>query len=304
MADRRMFSKRIINSARFLKMPISTQCLYFHLGLHADDDGIVEAYNVLNSTGATEDDLKVLVAKNFVHVLNEDLVTYITDWTENNKIRADRKVDSIYKNLLLQVLPDTHLQEKKQRADVKKRLGQPMDVQWTTNGQPMDGIGKDRLGKDSIGKDSIDIVELDKPIPKQTSKQTKHKYGEYNHVLLTDTEFNNLARDFSNDLREKAIKFLDEYIEETGYKKKSHYLTIRRWVIDAVKEQEQKQTKQTKTSKPNQFNNFQQRSYSTAEMDALERKLLGLDKPKPLTDEELKEAEELKQELKEKYGKG
>ena len=138
MADRRMFSKRIINSARFLKMPISTQCLYFHLGLHADDDGIVEAYNVLNSTGATEDDLKVLVAKNFVHVLNEDLVTYITDWTENNKIRADRKVDSIYKNLLLQVLPDTHLQEKKQRADVKKRLGQPMDVQWTTNGQPWD----------------------------------------------------------------------------------------------------------------------------------------------------------------------
>ena len=97
---------------------------------------------------------------------------------------------------------------------------------------------------------------------------------------------------------------MDEYIEETGYKKKSHYLTIRRWVIDAVKEQEQKQTKQTKTSKPNQFNNFQQRSYSTAEMDALERKLLGLDKPKPLTDEELKEAEELKQELKEKYGKG
>ena len=99
---------------------------------------------------------------------------------------------------------------------------------------------------------------------------------------------------------------MDEYIEETGYKKKSHYLTIRRWVIDAVKEQEQKQTKQTKTSKPNQFNNFQQRSYSTAEMDALERKLLGLDKKevKPLTDEELKEAEELKQELKEKYGKG
>ena len=145
---------------------------------------------------------------------------------------------------------------------------------------------------------------MDKPIPKQTSKPAKHKYGEYQHVLLTDTEFNNLARDFSNDLREKAIKFLDEYIEETGYKKKSHYLTIRRWVIDAVKEQEQKQTKQTKTSKPNQFNNFQQRSYSTAEMDALERKLLGLDKPKPLTDEELKEAEELKQELKEKYGKG
>ena len=80
MADRRMFSRRIINSAKFLKMPVSTQCLYFHLGLNADDDGIVEAYMTINMVGATEDDLKILVAKNFVQVLNEDLVTYITDW--------------------------------------------------------------------------------------------------------------------------------------------------------------------------------------------------------------------------------
>ena len=142
MASRRMFSTRIINSARFLKMPVSTQCLYFHLGLHADDDGIVEAYTVMNSIGATEDDLKVLVSKGFVIVLNEDLVTYITDWKENNKLRADRKVDSIYKDLLLQVVPDAKLLEKKQRADTKKTSGGLlMDNQWTDNGQPMDSIG-------------------------------------------------------------------------------------------------------------------------------------------------------------------
>lgn len=151
MADRRMFSKRIINSARFLKMPVSTQCLYFHLGLHADDDGIVEAYTIINSVGASEDDLKVLVAKGFVTVLNDDLVTYITDWAENNKIRSDRKVDSIYRDLLLQVLPDVNIQQKTMRADVRKKL----DVQWTSNGQPMDGVGKDRIGKDRLGKDSI-----------------------------------------------------------------------------------------------------------------------------------------------------
>ena len=151
MADRRMFSKRIINSARFLKMPVSTQCLYFHLGLHADDDGIVEAYTIINSVGASEDDLKVLVAKGFVTVLNDDLVTYITDWAENNKIRSDRKVDSIYRDLLLQVLPDVNIQQKTMRADVRKKL----DVQWTSNGQPMDGIGKDRIGKDRLGEDSI-----------------------------------------------------------------------------------------------------------------------------------------------------
>lgn len=156
MADRRMFSKRIINSARFLKMPVSTQCLYFHLGLHADDDGIVEAYTIINSVGASEDDLKVLVAKGFVTVLNDDLVTYITDWAENNKIRSDRKVDSIYRDLLLQVLPDVNIQQKTMRADVRKKL----DVHWTSNGQPMDGVGKDRIGKDRLvedrlGKDSI-----------------------------------------------------------------------------------------------------------------------------------------------------
>lgn len=156
MADRRMFSKRIINSARFLKMPVSTQCLYFHLGLHADDDGLVEAYTVINSTGATEDDLRVLVAKGFVIVLNEDLVTYITDWQENNKIRADRKVDSIYKDLLIQMLPDVSIQQKRERADVKKKL----DNQWTSNGQPMDGVGEVRIGKDSIGKESIDYIGI------------------------------------------------------------------------------------------------------------------------------------------------
>jgi DnaD/phage-associated family protein len=156
MASRRMFSLRVINTARFLKMPTSTQCLYFHLGLHADDDGIVEAYPVLSSIGATEDDLKILVAKNFVNVLNEDLVTYITDWTENNKIRADRKIDSIYKDLLLQVLPEAELLEKKPRAD---RLPKSADVHGTSQGQPMDGIGKDRLGKGSIGKDNIPTKE-------------------------------------------------------------------------------------------------------------------------------------------------
>lgn len=152
MADRRMFSKRIINSGRFLKMPISSQALYFHLGLNADDDGIVEAYNVISSiNGCTEDDLKVLVSKGFIQVLNDDLVTYITDWTENNKIRADRKIDSIYKDLLISINPSVKLIEKRQRADTKPKVVE-MDNQWTSNGQPMDGIGKDRLGKDSKNK--------------------------------------------------------------------------------------------------------------------------------------------------------
>ena len=159
MANRRMFSLKIVDSAKFLKMPPSTRLLYYDLCMRADDDGVVEGFNVLRMTGSTEDDLKVLVAKDFIKVLNEDLVSYVTDWKEHNKIRADRKVDSIYKDLLLQVLPDVKLLEPKQRADSKKKnkdctpSENNLDVQRTDNGRHR--IGKDRIGKDRIGKDRI-----------------------------------------------------------------------------------------------------------------------------------------------------
>ena len=135
MASRRMFSLRLINSTRFLKMPLSSQLLYFHLGMRADDEGVVEAYPVLKTVGCNEDDLKILVAKGFAQVLNEDLITYITDWNENNKIRSDRKTDSMYKDLLLKMIPNVS--------------------QVTDKCQPNDRIGKDRIGKDSLGQDRV-----------------------------------------------------------------------------------------------------------------------------------------------------
>lgn len=113
MAQRRMFSQKIVDSAKFQKMPLSTQALYFHLGMKADDDGVVEGYMVMRMTGTTEDDLRILVGKGFVTILNEDLVTYINDWIEHNKIRSDRKIGSIYKELLLQMVPEAKLLERK-----------------------------------------------------------------------------------------------------------------------------------------------------------------------------------------------
>ena len=80
MAERRMFAKSVIGSARFLRMPPTSRLLYYDLGMQADDDGVVEAFSVMRTTGATEDDLKVLASKGFVTVMNDDLVTYITDW--------------------------------------------------------------------------------------------------------------------------------------------------------------------------------------------------------------------------------
>lgn len=68
----------------------------------------------------------------------------------------------------------------------------------------------------------------------RVSKPKKSKYGEFNHVMLTEEEFNKLCDEYGDTKTLGAIKFLDEYIEEKGYKAKSHYLSIRRWVMDAV----------------------------------------------------------------------
>lgn len=72
MSSRRMFSKRIVGATRFVRMPATSQNLYFHLGINADDDGVVEAYPVMRMIGASDDDLRVLVAKEFVTILNDD----------------------------------------------------------------------------------------------------------------------------------------------------------------------------------------------------------------------------------------
>ena len=102
MASKRMFANAIVGSARFLRMGQSARLLYYDLGMRADDDGIVEAFTVMRENGASEDDLKLLAAKGFVVVLNEDLVSYICDWHTNNYIRGDRRQPSIYAELLAQ----------------------------------------------------------------------------------------------------------------------------------------------------------------------------------------------------------
>lgn len=87
--------------------------------------------------------------------------------------------------------------------------------------------------------------ELDLEIEKNKSKskrqrESKHKYGEYSHVLLTDTELNKLNSELGADMTNICITYLDEYIEMKGYKAKSHYLAIKKWVVDAVNEKQRK----------------------------------------------------------------
>jgi hypothetical protein len=96
MAQRRMFSSQIVSSDDFLEMPLTSQALYFHLGMSADDDGFVSPRKVLRMCGAGQDDLKVLMAKNFV-IPFESGVIVITHWKQNNYLRNDRYTPSIYK---------------------------------------------------------------------------------------------------------------------------------------------------------------------------------------------------------------
>lgn len=223
MAKRRMFSPKIISSARFLKMPPSTQALYFHLGLNADDDGVVEAFTVMRMIGSTEDDIKVLHAKNLVKILNDDLVAHITDWIEHNKIRSDRKVDSVYKNLLLEIVPDAEVITPTQRAD---RVG-------TSQGRSKDGLGKDRLGKDRLGKS-------------KKKSPSRKAYGIYKNVLLTDEQYSALLKEFPVDYVDR-IDRVGEYCESTGKTYKNYLATIRAWARKEDKAQAPKTTPTTKT---------------------------------------------------------
>ena len=90
MAQRRCFTNKITGSDAFLEMPLSTQCLYFHLNMNADDDGFVNSpKKIMRMVGASDDDLKILIAKSFVLVFESGVIV-IKHWRMNNTLRNDR----------------------------------------------------------------------------------------------------------------------------------------------------------------------------------------------------------------------
>ena len=234
MANRRMFSRRVVSSARFLKMPPSTRALFFHLGLEADDDGIVEAYNVIRMIGATEDDLKLLVAKKFVIVLNDDLVSYISDWREHNNIRADRKINSIYQDLLLQIVPEVKLLESRERSDSKKKSvtahenkGRPEDSPWTADGQHR--LGKVRLGKDKYLNTYVLENKKIEETPKKIGESSELKGKRHSNNNTYDEKTKDLfdywnSLIISNKLMTRGKKFTQEVEKIINARLKEHEL--------------------------------------------------------------------------------
>jgi hypothetical protein len=135
MANRRMFSKDITNSDEFLDMPLSSQSLYFHLGMNADDDGFVCPRSIIRLIQAKDDDLKILAAKGFIIHFKTSVIV-ITHWKTNNEIKKDRYRPTVYQEHLeiLGLNNGKYCMDTKCIQNVSK-----MDTQV-------------RLGKDSIGK--------------------------------------------------------------------------------------------------------------------------------------------------------
>lgn len=231
MAERRMFAKTIIDSDNFLDMPLSTQALYFHLSMRADDDGFINnPKKIQRMIGCGDDDLKLLIAKSFIIPFESGIVV-IKHWKIHNYIQKDRYRETVY------------LDEKSRlETSVNKtyELADTVCIHDVSNLDAQVRIGKDRLGEDRIGEDMADSANPPAPAP----KPKKHKRGEYQHVMLTDEEVEKLVNEYGKEKTDASIRYLDEYIEMKGYKAKSHYLAIRKWVIDALKEREQKQTRQ------------------------------------------------------------
>ena len=147
MAERRMFAKTIVLSDVFLDMPMSARCLYFTLGMFADDDGFVNSpRGIMRQCGASDDDMKVLLAKKFVLAFESGVIV-IKHWRINNYLRSDRYAETKY------------LEEKKSLIiDQNGAYVQPKEA-GVPGGIPNSGIprlGKDRLVEDSIGQDRLE----------------------------------------------------------------------------------------------------------------------------------------------------
>lgn len=137
MAKRRMFSTDVIDTDSFLDMPSSSKCLYYDLGMRADDDGFVSPKKVIRVTGASADDLKVLIVKKFI-IPFESGVIVIRDWKMNNYIQKDRYTETIYKDEKKLLTEDENSSYGLKNPDV---------IQNVYNLDTQVSIGKDRLGK-------------------------------------------------------------------------------------------------------------------------------------------------------------
>lgn len=229
MAERRMFTKTIIDSDIFLDMPLSAQSLYFHLSMRADDDGFINnPKKIQRMIGASDDDLKLLVLKSFIIPFDTGIVV-IKHWRMHNYIRKDTYKETIYKAEKDSLsLDENSVYIKACDVPVTQSL-QCRDVSVTQPSlscdEPLtqDRLGKDRLGKDSIGKDK-DVINYQKIIDM------------YNTTCVSYPKVRNLSESRKKAIKARLKKYSLEDLkqvftlaEESDFMKGSNN---RNWVAD------------------------------------------------------------------------
>ena len=203
MANRRMFAKAIIDSDAFLDMPPSTQVLYFHLAMRADDDGFINnPKTIMRIVGAKDDDIKLLVAKRFIIPFDSGVVV-IKHWRIHNYIQKDRYTETKY------------IEEKNQLIINKK------------NGYSLKQIGllddendnvyildtQDRLGKDRLGKDRLEL-ERDKNKATRFIKPTIDEIKTFLNEQEYETDIDRYADRFYNFYESKGWKVGKEKMKD------------------------------------------------------------------------------------------
>lgn len=158
-----MFAKSIVESDAFLDMPAEAQMLYIHLNLAADDDGFCDnPRSVMRQCGASNDSMKLLVAKKFVLTFDkkDNFIVVIKHWRMNNYIRKDNYRETKYKEFMRELYYDENRSYSMNPDDGHKPClprTQSVDEPYTDRARAVDEpLTQDRIGKDSIGKVSIE----------------------------------------------------------------------------------------------------------------------------------------------------
>lgn len=216
MAERRMFAKTIIDSDAFLEMPLSTQALYFHLSMRADDDGFINnPKRIQRMTGAGDDDFKLLLAKRFLIIFDSGVVV-IKHWKIHNYIQKDRYKPTIYQH------EKSLLFEKENKAYTDRiQNGYNLDTQV-------------RVGKDSqeleLGKGSRVEVKDEETDDGDPEEDTFNKLEPFRKVVfLSDNQIGDLLDRMGLEAFDYYVDKLGNFIEKKGAFVKNHYETIIKW---------------------------------------------------------------------------
>ena len=197
MAKKRMTTTQVTDSDHFISMPSPAQALYLHLNNGSDDDGFNNQVQMaMYKAHASIDDLKILLSKRFI-LQFENGVIVIKHWRMANSLRKDRYTPTVFQDELAQL-----------------GLKENGSYTWLPNGCQLVATDKNSIDKNSIDKNNIE-------------KPTKHKYGLYKNVLLTDEEFEKLKLEFAD--YEQRIERVSEYCASTGKTYKNYLATIRNW---------------------------------------------------------------------------